>query len=380
MPQRINRLSNTLRSILLLGVISGCADSTTPPPIAAPVAVPSSTAAQSSDSIPTAPSTQEPELAESAVSADSAAKPATSVQTSGSPADDRPAKANPPPPVKIYDTETPGTELIAAALRQAQRDNKRVLIEWGYNSCVWCVRLHQMFKENTLVKPLLHEEFVLVLVDSRQNHDLLLSYGGKDREYSYPHLTVLDSEGQVLVNQNTEPLEKENGHDPAVVSDFLKKWMVPKIDAEEAVAKGLKQAANEQKRVLLRVGDPYCSWCTRLAQFLMDHQDLMSQDYVDVKIDTLRMTHGKDVATHYQPSKDFPGAPWIVILDPAGTPLANSIAPEGNIGYPYQPSEVDHFIAMLRSTRQKLTDADLEKIHADLTAFRTERESKKQKP
>lgn len=369
MTRRINRLSNALRSALLLGALSGCAESTTP----APVGLSTEVTTQKSDLAPApavTPTKDEtkPELIVTTPADPPAAAP-----------EPEPAKSPQPAAAKIYDTETPGTELIATALRQARRDHKRVLIEWGYNSCVWCIRLHKTFTGDSLVKPLVSEEYVLVLVESRKNHDLLLSYGGKDRDYSYPHLTILDEDGQVLVNQNTEPLEKGNGHDPEVVADFLKKWMLPRIDAEDLITKGLEQAAAEQKRVLLRVGDPYCGWCKVLSQFLLDHADLMSRDYVDVKVDTIRMSHGKEVASRYQPSKDFPGAPWIVILDPSGKPLATSIAPEGNIGYPYQPSEIDHFVSMLRSTRQKLTDADLEKIHADLTAYRTERESKKQK-
>lgn len=371
MARRINRLTNVLRCALLLGALSGCAESTTP----APVGLSTNVTTRKSELAPAAALTPTQDATKPEPSATTpadlrATAPESPVET-----------ANPKQPatVKIYDTETPGTELIATALRQAKRDHKRVLVEWGYNSCVWCLRLHDTFTRNSVVKPLVREEFVLVLVDSHKNHDLLLSYGGKDRAYSYPHLTILDTDGQVLVNQNTEPLEKGNGHDPEVVADFLKKWMLPKIDAEDALSKGLQQAAAEQKRVLLRVGDPYCGWCTVLAQFLLDHADLVSQDYVDVKVDTIRMTNGKEVAARYQPSKDFPGVPWIVILDPSGKTLATSIAPEGNIGYPYEPSEVDHFIAMLRSTRQKLTDAELEKLHADLTAYRTERESKKQK-
>lgn len=371
MTRRINRLSNVLRSALLLGVLSGCAESVAP----APVASSSDVTKRNSNSTPTTASASTKDAANPEPPATTPAELAAAAPAPSGEA----AKAPAHPTTKIYDTETPGTELIATALRQARRDHKRVLIEWGDNSCVWCIRLHDTFTRDAIVKPLIREEYVLVLVECDKNSRLLESYAGKDRSYSYPFLTILDDEGQVLVNQNTEPLEKGKGHDPQVVADFLKKWMLPKSDAEEAISKGLQQAAAEQKRVLLRVGDPYCGWCTVLAQFLMDHADLMGQDYVDVKVDTTRMMNGKEVAARYQPSKDFPGAPWIVILDPSGKTLATSIAPAGNIGYPYQPSEIDHFISMLRSTRQKLTDADLEKLHADLTEYRTERESKKQK-
>lgn len=131
-------------------------------------------------------------------------------------------------PEPIYDSSTPGRLLIANAVKQAQRDHKRVLIEWGFNTCGWCVRLHDTFKNDPLVQPLIAEKFVLVLVDSTANGALLREYGGRDRQYSFPHLTILDDQGKVLTNQNTEPLEKGSAHDPMVVAQFLMKWSAPK--------------------------------------------------------------------------------------------------------------------------------------------------------
>lgn len=288
----------------------------------------------------------------------------------------------PPKPQRepIYDSKMLGKELIDKAVKQAQRDHKRVLIEWGFNTCSWCVRLHDTFKKDPLVQPLIAEEFVLVLVDSTANDALLREYGGKDRQYSFPHLTVLDDQGEVLTNQNTEPLEKGSAHDPKVVAEFLTKWSAPKEDAEAVVAKALEQAAAENKRVMLRVGTPYCGWCHVLAQFTQDHAEVLSKDYVDIKIDTLRMTNGEAVASRYQPTaRQSLGVPWFVILDETGKTLASSVGPNGNIGYPYQAPEVDHFIGMLRGTREKLTDAELEQLRADLIAYREDRERKQRK-
>ena len=47
-------------------------------------------------------------------------------------------------------------------------------------------------------------------------------------------------------------------------------------------------------------------------------------------------------------------------------------------GYPYQPNEIAHFITMLRDTRKRLTDADLDSIAADLNAYRDKSEAKGQ--
>ncbi|HEY4259483.1 MAG TPA: hypothetical protein VGM98_04970 [Schlesneria sp.] len=117
-----------------------------------------------------------------------------------------------------------------------------------------------------------------------------------------------------------------------------------------------------------------------LAQFTQDHAELLSKDYVDIKIDTMRMANGEAIASRYQPApRQSLGVPWFVILDETGKTLTSSVGPKGNIGYPFQTPEIDLFIGMLRETRQKLTDADLEQLRTDLVAYREERESKQVK-
>jgi thioredoxin-related protein len=231
----------------------------------------------------------------------------------------------------IYAEESNGKELIAAALKKARRDHKHVLIEWGGNWCGWCYKLHDVFHNDAEVHPIVHEEFVLVLIDSGKNEDLMLEYGGKDRQYSYPHLTVLDEEGTVLTNHETGSLEEGPKHDPKLVSQFLSKWVPEKTDAEQLLTDSLMKAAAEDKHVLIRVGTPYCGWCNVLAQFVQDHQSLIATDYVDIKIDTTRMTNGEQVAARLSPKKSG-GVPWMVILDAMGKELASSHGPDGNIG------------------------------------------------
>lgn len=275
----------------------------------------------------------------------------------------------------IYIEAANGSELIAAALQRAQRDHKHVLIEWGGNWCGWCYKLHDVFHQDSTVQPLVHEEFELVLIDQGKNKELMLQYAGEAGVSGFPHLTVLDAAGAVLTNQETGSLEVGPQHDPQKVSAFLQKWMPAKQDAEQLLTAALAAAGSEQKSVLVRVGSPYCGWCNVLSTFMQEHQSVFATDYVDLKIDTMRMTNGAQVADRLQPG-GADGIPWMVILDSTGKTVATSIGPEGNIGYPYQPQEIAHFLTMLKSTRKRLTDADLEAIAADLTAYRVAQDAK----
>lgn len=273
----------------------------------------------------------------------------------------------------IYDPEADGAALIAAALERARAEHKHVLIEWGGNWCGWCYKLHDVFTTDETVGPIVSEEFELVLLDQGANRALMEGYGGKDRQYAFPHLTVLDAAGNVLANQETGSLEVGPRHDPVKVAEFLKRWAPEPVDAEEALAAALRKAAEEDKRGLMRVGTPYCGWCKVLERFLREREGLFAVDYVGLKIDMLRMTHGEEVAGRFRPGES-PGVPWMVILDASGAVLATSVGPEGNCGYPYHPGEIDHFLSMLTSTRRRMTDADVAAIRADLDQYRAERE------
>ncbi len=290
--------------------------------------------------------------------------------------DEAAAEEKKPKREPIYEEEPNGEELIAAALKEARLEGKHVLVEWGGNWCGWCYKLHDVFHNDKLVAPIVAEEYQLVLVDSNTNRELMEHYGGKDTRFAYPHLTVLDADGKVLTNQETGSLEIGPKHDPEKVASFLKEWRPAPVDAEQALTAALERAGSEDKRVLVHVGNPYCGWCKVLTRFLHDHEDVLARDYVDLKIDTLRMPHGDEVAARLRPAGSS-GVPWMVILDARGEVLATSVGPEGNCGYPVAPAEVEHFLSMLAGTKQRLTAEHLAEIRADLDAFREERERKK---
>jgi hypothetical protein len=83
------------------------------------------------------------------------------------------------------------------------------------------------------------------------------------------------------------------------------------------------------------------------------------------------MDHGKEVLATYRPGKAG-GIPWFVILDAKGKALVTSDGPKGNIGYPAQPHEIEHFLAMLKQTARKLEPAQLDRIEAALRKARAD--------
>ena len=97
----------------------------------------------------------------------------------------------------------------------------------------------------------------------------------------------------------------------------------------------------------------------------------VATDWQICAIDVDRMTHGKEINERLKGTRAG-GLPWFVILDGEGKELISSNDPkheDANIGAPAQPDEIDHFMVMLRTTKQHATDADLAAIESELREF-----------
>jgi thioredoxin-related protein len=297
------------------------------------------------------------------------------------PLDQPKAQADEPKKPALYDPKADARAQIEAAGAKARRDHSRVLVMFGFEGCSWCHKLHALFEQNPEIRKLLRDEYVKVLVDIQApnaNEVLKVCKEGLAREelqkgVGFPFLAVLDGDGKVVTAQRTEPLEEGKGHDPARVKEFLTRWVAPRADARAVLEAALAQAGTDDKRVFLHFGAPWCGWCHRLEDFLAraDIAALLGPDFLDAKIDIDRMDNGKDLLATYRKGESG-GIPWFVILDAKGKALVTSDGPKGNIGYPGEPHEIEHFLAMLKQTSRKMEPGQLDRIEAALRKARVD--------
>ena len=281
-----------------------------------------------------------------------------------------------PAKIAIYDESADASADIAAALARATANNRRVLIQWGGNWCVWCVRLHELAKKDAKIARTLMYEYDVVLVDIgdwKKNMDLAAKYGADLKGTGVPYLTVLDASGKVLANQETGALEdkEKNAHDPAKVLAFLQAQQAPYEKAETLLAAAQAQAQIEKKQVFLTFGAPWCGWCHKLEDWMATPlpKRLLAKDFVVRKIDVDRTIGGKELKSRYRAKED--GIPWFCVLDAQGKVLGASVdVKDDNIGFPSKDEEISAFAALLTKVAKNLTKEDIDALQRSLVEVR----------
>ena len=172
-----------------------------------------------------------------------------------------PASAQEPeqqPPV--YDESADAAADIAAAIETAEKENTRVLIQWGANWCHWCKLLHQLFNENRQIGRKILYEYEVVYVDVGRfdkNVELAEKFGADFKGNGVPFITILDGDGNVITNQETGSLEEGDKHDPEKVLDFLTAHQAEYLNADDLFSEALERAGSQGKRLFLTFGAPW---------------------------------------------------------------------------------------------------------------------------
>jgi thiol:disulfide interchange protein len=126
----------------------------------------------------------------------------------------------------IYSETADPRKDIADGLKQAKREHKRVLLDFGGDWCGDChvldIYFHQAPNDEILAK-----NFVLVHIfvnsDIDNNLDLGQKYGITLKK-GVPAFAVLDPDGKLLFSQKSGEAEKMSRTDAQSVTDFLNHW------------------------------------------------------------------------------------------------------------------------------------------------------------
>ncbi len=127
-------------------------------------------------------------------------------------------------PVAKYDPKRDAAIDIQDAVKEAQLTHKRILLEVGGLWCGWCHTLDNFFDANPELLRLRDQNFVTVKInfsEENENKEVLSRYG---RVESFPHLFVLESDGNLLLSKDTAALESGRSYNLGRLTAFLQEW------------------------------------------------------------------------------------------------------------------------------------------------------------
>lgn len=121
---------------------------------------------------------------------------------------------------------------LQTAIVEAKRGGRRIILNIGGEWCPWCHIMDSFIDENSDIRRFRDANYVWVKVnysDENKNTDFLSQYPEIE---GYPHLFVLDADGQLLHSQFTGDLEKGKSYDYDKFFMFLKEWAPLREDTE----------------------------------------------------------------------------------------------------------------------------------------------------
>lgn len=130
-------------------------------------------------------------------------------------------------PVHVYDPARNAEQDINAAVREAGRTGKRIMLEVGGEWCIWCHIMDDFFEKNPELLALREKNFIMLKInfsEENKNEQVLSRYS---EITGYPHIFVLDKAGKLLHSQDTAKLEEGKSYNLARFMAFLKEWSPP---------------------------------------------------------------------------------------------------------------------------------------------------------
>ncbi len=128
--------------------------------------------------------------------------------------------------VKLYDPTANAEAGIKAAVMQAKKEGKHVLIQAGGNWCVWCLRFNKFTTEDKQMDSAMKAGYIVYHLNwspENKNSETFSKYGFAQR-FGFPVFIILDEAGNRLHTQNSSYLEQGNGYNKTKVLDFLHDW------------------------------------------------------------------------------------------------------------------------------------------------------------
>ncbi|MFN0053365.1 MAG: carboxypeptidase regulatory-like domain-containing protein [Planctomycetales bacterium] len=200
--------------------------------------------------------------------------------------------------------------------------------------------------DTTLGKP---EQFALPLFKQ-----LSLALPGEEALFA-----ILDAEGTVLAQATGNDLVEDGELSGVKLFRFLKPHIAVVPDADQLLREALKQAQQEEKRVLIQVADPLSAADTLLSRAFQRNHALLGREFVYLRLET-RFTGIEELLKRWRQGDGK--TPWLLALDAKGTVVGASPTAAGETDYPLNANELSHFATLVKGAAKRLAAEEIESL------------------
>lgn len=127
-------------------------------------------------------------------------------------------------PVDTFDPQRDPDDDLEAAIAEARRSGKRILVDVGGDWCVWCTIMEDFYAQEPEIKQFRDDHYINLKVNYSTENENAAFLETFPEIAGYPHLFVLDSDGSMLHSQNTADLEQGRSYDDEKFMEFLQRW------------------------------------------------------------------------------------------------------------------------------------------------------------
>lgn len=128
---------------------------------------------------------------------------------------------------KPYNDKENAEAKIAELVKQAQKENKNIILQAGGNWCIWCLRFNQFVQTTPELKNVVDENYLYYHLNyspENKNEKVFAKYGNPGEKFGYPVFVVLDKNGKMIHTQDSAVLEEGKGYSIKKVKAFFTEW------------------------------------------------------------------------------------------------------------------------------------------------------------
>ena len=132
---------------------------------------------------------------------------------------------------KPYNEEENAEKKIEELVKQAQKENKNIILQAGGNWCIWCLRFNNYVHTTPELKKIVDDNYLYYHLNwspKNKNEKVFTKYGDPGKKYGYPVFIILDKNGKQIHTQESSVLEENKGYSFEKVKTFFETWKAKK--------------------------------------------------------------------------------------------------------------------------------------------------------